>query len=160
MEKLKKFLSDERGVAPVAAVIIFVVINMLLAMMLLYVSVIIQVIGVQSTVNQELNNLSGTISADIYNAMQEKDADEYVRLLMTDDTYRNDLRNTFLAGVDGKLTKTDYATFVYDLTFTNEPDTIVYSCNGHFTYTAHILGADMVLFDKDIAVTGRHNLKY
>lgn len=145
------------------SVILILVINMLMAFLLLFVSVQINSNKIRNSVKIELNNLSAEIASDTYEAMRDANLTAYKSQLYSSYTYQNYLTSTFRSGLAEQLpTETDaYKISGGTLRFEKDGESRI-----RFTYTCRVqfyismFGESYPTVTRDITVTGYHSTKF
>lgn len=161
-QNLKKALRNDRGDITFFTCFFVVGVVMLVAFLLLYASVRINVINIRNGAKMELNNLAASIYADTYRAQREVNFDEYMRTLYSSTTYTQQLERAVRDGLAMKvpLSTDDYRVRNIRLEFNLTGDRIeyVFTCDVEFFIT--MFGNRYPTITQQVRLTGHHNTKF
>ena len=162
MIKLKKALRNNSGEITIYTCFFVLGMVMLIAFLLLYASVRINVINIRNGAKMELNNLTASIYADTYRSQREVNYAEYMRTLYSSATYVQQLERTVRDGLAEKvpLSTNDYRIRNIRLQFNQVGDRIeyVFTCDAEFYIT--MFGNRYPTITRQIRLTGYHNVKF
>lgn len=96
---IKKCFANNRGDTTINAVFLILVMNMLIAFLLLFVTVQIQCTEIRNHAKISLNNLSAIIAEDTYRAMREGNMEEYEKICSASPEYQAYLKETFVSNL-------------------------------------------------------------
>lgn len=159
--KLKKLIRNDRGDMTIGAVFLILVLNMLIAFLLLFVSIQIQSANIRSSVEIELNNLSAVIAQDTYKATREGNLTEYAQICNTSQyyTYLQQIFQTSLA----KHLKMDtemYNIQQQSIDIYKNGDKIQFEYRATVKFNIYMFGTHYPTISKDIVLTGSYNTKF
>ena len=158
----KKILRNEKGDITIYTCLIVLGIIMLIAFLLLYASIQINVINIRNGVKMELNNLSASIYADTYRSQREVNYGEYMNTLYSSVSYKQQLEQKVRTGLATKvpLTTDEYNIRNIRLEFSQSGDRIeyVFTCDVEFYIT--MFGNRYPTVTQQIKLTGYHNVKF
>ena len=162
MHKLKKALRGDRGDITIFTCCFVVGAVMLIAFLLLFASVRINIINISNGIKMELNNLAASIYSDTYRSQREANYDEYIRTLYSSEAFTRQLEQTVHDGLAVKvpLTTGDYRIRDIRLEFSRSGDKIeyVFTCDAEFYIK--MFGNRYPAITRQIRLTGYHNTKY
>ncbi|MCM1410055.1 MAG: hypothetical protein NC305_05855, partial [Lachnospiraceae bacterium] len=124
----KKILKNERGDMSFFTIFVILAINMLMAFVLLYASVMINCMNIRNAAKMELNNVSARIYADTFHSQREANLDSYMADLHLSAAYQDALRAGFINGMEERiqLSNGDYSVENISLQFNQYSDKIEY----------------------------------
>jgi len=162
MKRLKKALRNDKGDITVYTCFFVLGIIMLIAFLLLYASVRINIINIRNGAKMELNNLTASIYTDTYRSQREVNYAEYMQTLYSSSTYVQQLERTVRDGLAEKvpLSTNDYRIRNIRLQFNHVGDRIeyVFTCDTEFFVT--MFGIRQTIVTRQIRLTGYHNVKF
>lgn len=162
MKKLQKALRNEKGDITVYTCFFVVGIVMVMAFLLLYASVQINVINIRNGAKMELNNLTASIYADTYRSQREVNYNVYINTLYSSATYKQQLERAVRDGLSSKvpLSTDDYRIRNIRLEFSISGDRIeyVFTCDVEFYIT--MFGNRYPTITQQVRLTGYHNTKF
>ena len=160
--KLKKNLRNEKGEITIYTCFFIVGIVMLIAFLLLYASVQINIINIRNGAKMELNNLAASIYSDTYRSQREVNFTEYMKTLYSSAAYTQKLEQSVRDGLASKvpLTTDDYRINNIRVTFNQSGDRVeyVFTCEVQFYIT--MFGNRYPTITRNVRLTGYHNTKF
>jgi len=159
---IRKALRGDRGEIAIFTCFFVVAIIMLIAFLMLYASVRINVINIRNGAKMELNNLAASIYADTYRAQREANFGEYLRTVYSSTAYTQQLEQAVRDGLSAKvpLSTDDYRILNIRLEFSLTGDRIeyVFTCDAEFYI--RMFGNSYPTVTRNIRLTGYHNTKF
>lgn len=158
----KKILKNERGDMSFFTIFVILAINMLMAFVLLYASVMINCMNIRNAAKMELNNVSARIYADTFHSQREANLDSYMADLHLSSAYQDALRAGFINGMEERiqLSNGDYSVENISLQFNQYSDKIEYVVTCDAVFQIHMFGELFPPIRQHITLTGSHNTKY
>lgn len=158
----KKILKNERGDMSFFTIFVILAINMLMAFVLLYASVMINCMNIRNAAKMELNNVSARIYADTFHSQREANLDSYMADLHLSAAYQDALRAGFINGMEERiqLSNGDYSVENISLQFNQYSDKIEYVVTCDAVFQIHMFGELFPPIRQHITLTGSHNTKY
>ncbi|MCM1305457.1 MAG: hypothetical protein NC306_15345 [Butyrivibrio sp.] len=158
----KKILKNERGDMSFFTIFVILAINMLMAFVLLYASVMINCMNIRNAAKMELNNVSARIYADTFHSQREANLDSYMADLHLSAAYQDALRAGFINGMEERiqLSNGDYSVENISLQFNQYSDKIEYAVTCDAVFQIHMFGELFPPIRQHITLTGSHNTKY
>ena len=159
---IKRCFTNNRGDTTINAVFLILVMNMLIAFLLLFVTVQIQCTEIRNHAKISLNNLSAIIAEDTYRAMREGNMEEYEKICSASPEYQAHLKATFDTNLleHLRLETEDYRITSNRLEIRQTGERIEFSfvCTGRFRLS--MFGREYEPVTRDVTLTGYHNTKY
>ena len=148
---IKRLFWDERGDLSFFTIFVILSINMVMAFLLLFATI--------------LNNVSARIYADTFHSQREANLDSYMGDLYFSSAYQDALRTDFIQGLTDRivLENENYTLSNIRLDFSqhgNDSGKIeyIFSCDAQFRF--QMFGEAFPPFSRHITLTGSHNTKY
>lgn len=161
-KNIKKVPRNDKGDVTFYTCFFIVGVVMLIAFLLLYASVQINVINIRNGAKMELNNLTASIYADTYRSQREVNYEEYLRTLYSSATYTQQLEQSVRDGLAMKvpLSTNDYEIHNIRLAFNLTGDRVeyVFACDAEFYIT--MFGNRYPTVTRHVSLTGYHNVKF
>lgn len=156
-----KYIKNNRGEFTPFTVCLILVLNILLALLMLWLSFQINCSNVRNAVKNELTNVSIRISSDTYKAMREGNLSEYYRRLSGNVEYEAELEDMVKTNIAASipLENDNYSVSNIDLKFRQNSDSIEYIITCDVEYYIALFGDRRTISAEDIELTGRYNLK-
>ena len=162
MLKTIKALRGEDGEIAIFACFFVVGAVMLIASLLLYASVQINVLNIKNGARMEMNNLAASIYAQTFRSQREADLAEYLRMLNSSPAFRRQLEQSVSDGLAAKvpLETESYRISNIRLEFNLAGNRIeyVFICDVEFFVT--MFGARRTVITRQVRLTGHHNTKF
>lgn len=159
---MKIYLSRDNGDTTINAVFLILILNMLTAFLLLFVSVQIQCANIRNCAKISLNNLSAIIAEDTYRAMREGNMEEYEKICSASQEYKTYLKRTFDSNLlqHLRLETEDYRITSNRLEIHQRDDRIEFAFVCTVQLRISMFGRQYEPITRNVTLTGYHNTKY